>query len=81
MFSIGLTGGFGTGKTTVLKMFARLGARVIDSDAVVHRLLKNDGRLKARMKKHFGPGVFRRAALTGRRSRPGRFQARRPCGG
>ena len=40
MLSIALTGGFGTGKTTVLRMFAKLGARTIDIDRIVHDILK-----------------------------------------
>ena len=31
---IGITGSFGSGKTTVAKMFERLGACVIDADRV-----------------------------------------------
>ncbi len=39
MLKIGLTGAPGSGKTTVMKMFARLGARVISTDEICHRLL------------------------------------------
>ncbi|MBS1105050.1 MAG: dephospho-CoA kinase [Deltaproteobacteria bacterium] len=35
---IGLTGGIGTGKSTVARMLAELGAVVIDADAIVHEL-------------------------------------------
>jgi dephospho-CoA kinase len=35
---VGLTGGIGTGKSTVSRMFAALGAAVIDADAIVHEL-------------------------------------------
>ncbi|WP_395822943.1 dephospho-CoA kinase [Collimonas sp.] len=37
-FSVGLTGGIGSGKTTVANMFSRLGAAVIDTDAIAHQL-------------------------------------------
>lgn len=37
---IGLTGGLGTGKTTVLNLFKRLGAKTISADTIVHDLLK-----------------------------------------
>ncbi|AMP01781.1 dephospho-CoA kinase [Collimonas arenae] len=37
-FSVGLTGGIGSGKTTVADMFAKLGASVIDTDAIAHQL-------------------------------------------
>ena len=35
---IGLTGGIGTGKSTVSRMLAELGATVIDSDEIVREL-------------------------------------------
>lgn len=35
---IGLTGGIGTGKSTVSRLLAELGAVVIDADAIVHAL-------------------------------------------
>jgi dephospho-CoA kinase len=38
MLRIGLTGGIGTGKTTVSDMFGKLGARIIDADVIVHEL-------------------------------------------
>jgi dephospho-CoA kinase len=37
---IGLTGGFGTGKTTVLHLMKNLGAHTISADSIVHGLLK-----------------------------------------
>ncbi|MFH1483576.1 MAG: dephospho-CoA kinase [Chloroflexota bacterium] len=38
MIVIGLTGGFGSGKSTVAGMLRELGARVIDADKVAHQL-------------------------------------------
>ncbi len=38
MIVIGLTGGFGSGKSTVAGMLRELGARVIDADRVAHQL-------------------------------------------
>ncbi|MGH7338305.1 MAG: dephospho-CoA kinase, partial [Myxococcota bacterium] len=35
---IGLTGGIGSGKSTVARMLSDLGAVVIDADAIVHEL-------------------------------------------
>ncbi|MDO8282849.1 MAG: dephospho-CoA kinase [Thermodesulfovibrionia bacterium] len=40
MPTIGLTGGFGTGKSTVLKLFKKLGAHTVDSDKLVADILK-----------------------------------------
>lgn len=38
MIPVGVTGGIGAGKTTVLECFRTLGAETIDADHVVHRL-------------------------------------------
>ncbi|TAN62888.1 dephospho-CoA kinase, partial [bacterium] len=43
---IGVTGSIGTGKTTVARMLGRLGAYVIDADAIVHRILDKPARKK-----------------------------------
>jgi dephospho-CoA kinase len=43
MIVIGLTGSIGTGKSTIARQFARLGAATLDSDKVVHALLAKGG--------------------------------------
>jgi len=40
MVVIGVTGGVGTGKSTVAKMFRQLGAVVLDADAIAHQLME-----------------------------------------
>ena len=40
MVVIGVTGGLGTGKSTVARMFGELGAIVIDADAVAHEVME-----------------------------------------
>lgn len=42
-FSVGLTGGIGSGKTTVANLFADRGATVIDTDAIAHQLTMPGG--------------------------------------
>ena len=56
---VGLTGGIGTGKSTVARMLAALGAVVIDADAIVHELQGAGRPLLARMAEAFGPEILR----------------------
>ncbi len=59
MRTIGLTGGFGAGKTTALSMFKRSGACVLSADVLAHGELKDNSALKEKIKKAFGPEVFK----------------------
>jgi dephospho-CoA kinase len=43
---IGLTGGFGMGKTTVLHLFSKLGAYTVNVDKLVHDILKKSRMIK-----------------------------------
>jgi dephospho-CoA kinase len=63
---IGLTGSIGAGKSTVTQWLAELGARVVDADALVHRLYASDDQLKARLQTRFGSDVV----VDGRVDRP-----------
>lgn len=56
---VGLTGGIGTGKSTVARMLAALGARVIDADAIVHELQAPGTPLLARIAEAFGSAMLR----------------------
>jgi dephospho-CoA kinase len=56
---IGLSGGLGSGKTTVLKEFKRLGAFTLDADQIVHELYRTK-RISGAIKKIFGKNVFDR---------------------
>jgi dephospho-CoA kinase len=46
MPTIGLTGGFGMGKSTALKLFKKHGARTVDSDKLVADILKKQAVIK-----------------------------------
>jgi dephospho-CoA kinase len=54
---LGLTGGIGAGKSAALAEFARLGAAVLSSDAVVHGLYARPD-VVAAVRDRFGPGVL-----------------------
>ncbi len=51
---IGLTGGIGSGKSTVAAVFATLGAVVIDSDAIARRLTEPGGAAIDALRHEFG---------------------------
>lgn len=53
-FTLGLTGGIGSGKTTVANMFADLGASLIDTDLIAHQLTAPGGVAMPLIKKEFG---------------------------
>jgi dephospho-CoA kinase len=56
--TIGLSGGIGTGKSSVARMFAAQGAVVIDADAIVHELQARGMPMVAELAEAFGPGVL-----------------------
>jgi dephospho-CoA kinase len=53
-FSVGLTGGIGSGKTTVADMFAARGASVIDTDSIAHQLTAPGGGAIPAIRARFG---------------------------
>lgn len=53
---IGITGGSGCGKTTLLQLIREQGGLVLDCDAIYHRLLKQDKTLLSAIENRF-PGV------------------------
>ena len=56
--TIGLSGGIGSGKSTVARMFVELGATLVDADAIVHELQAPGTPLLAEIAAAFGPGVI-----------------------
>ena len=58
MLKIGLTGGIGSGKSTIAKLFELLNVPVYYADDASKRLYHTDEALKADLKKHFGEEVY-----------------------
>ena len=59
---IGITGGTGCGKTTLLTEIEKAGGLVLDCDAIYHDLLRSDRRLLAAIEARF-PGVVEEGQL------------------
>ena len=58
MLKIGITGGIGSGKSTVSKIFETLGVPVFDADAAAKKIMDEDELLKEKMKAAFGNEVY-----------------------
>jgi len=59
---IGITGGSGCGKTTLLNLIAEKGGLILDCDAIYHELLRTDEAMLAAIEARF-PGVIEDGAL------------------
>lgn len=59
---IGITGGTGCGKTTLLKVIAEKGGLILDCDAVYHQLLTRDNHLLNAIEERF-PGTVENGQL------------------
>jgi dephospho-CoA kinase len=57
MLRVGLTGGLGSGKSTAAKLFAALGAHVLNADATGRELMEPGQAVHAAIVAHFGHGV------------------------
>jgi dephospho-CoA kinase len=55
---IGLTGGIGSGKSTIAKVFANLGVPIFDADATAKQLMNNSPFIKEKLIAAFGPEVY-----------------------
>lgn len=57
-FVVGLTGGIGSGKSAAAEHFARLGAAVVDTDAIAHELTRAGGAAIPAIRAQFGDAVI-----------------------
>lgn len=58
MIKVGVTGGIGSGKSTVCKVFAALGIPVFEADPVAKELMNTDPDLGELLISLFGPSVY-----------------------
>ncbi len=63
ILSIGLTGGMGSGKTTVAKIFETLGMPVYFADDAAKRIMNEDMDLKEKIIRHFGTDTYKNDKL------------------
>jgi dephospho-CoA kinase len=66
---VGLTGGIGSGKTAAADEFARLGASVVDTDAISHELTGKGGAAVPAVERVFGNGFVVDGAMDRKRMR------------
>ena len=59
VLKVGLTGAIGSGKTTVAKMFASLGAHLIQADNVAHELMQPGQPVYQEVVRAFGSGILK----------------------
>ena len=59
---IGITGGTGCGKTTLLNLIADQGGLILDCDAIYHQLLLSDAPMRSAIEDRF-PGVMENGIL------------------
>lgn len=63
MFKVGITGGIGSGKSTVCRLFAARGVAVYDCDAAAKRLMAEDETLKGAIVARFGASCYEGGVL------------------
>ncbi len=67
MLTVGLTGGFGTGKSTVARLFGQKGAKVIDADKLAHALISSRGPCFNKVVKVFGRDILTKGKIDRRK--------------
>jgi dephospho-CoA kinase len=64
---IGLTGSFGSGKSTVAKIFKAYGAKIIDADKIAHKAIRPHSQIYQKIIKAFGKDILKRDKVIDRR--------------
>jgi dephospho-CoA kinase len=65
---VGLTGSIATGKSTVSRMFAHLGARVVDADLLAREVVMPGQPAYLKIVEEFGPGVVQEGGSLDRKA-------------
>lgn len=63
MLKVGLTGGIGSGKTTIAQTFATIGVKIYDCDQAAHRLTDSDPIIINGLKSMFGADIYKDGLL------------------
>ena len=58
MYVVAITGGIGSGKTTIANQFAALGIEVVDADLIAREVVEPGTPALAAIASHFGPGIL-----------------------
>lgn len=67
MYVVAITGGIGSGKTTVANQFAALGIEVVDADLIAREVVAPGTPALAAIVNHFGPEILTEQGLLDRR--------------
>ena len=67
MYVVAITGGIGSGKTTVANQFAALGIEVVDADLIAREVVEPGTPALAAITSHFGPEILTEQGLLDRR--------------
>ncbi len=71
MLKVGLTGGIGSGKTTVALAFSSIGVPVYNCDLAARRLMESDDRIVSGLKQQFGDNIYGSDGLLDRKALAG----------
>ncbi len=63
MLRVGLTGGIGSGKSLVARIFSTLGVPVFEADARAKAMMTDDAELRGAVIEQFGPEIHREGVL------------------
>jgi len=67
ILTVGITGGIGSGKSTVCRIFKLLGIPVFEADGVAKQLLNSNAEIKTKLIHLFGEGIYTAEGLIDRK--------------